>query len=138
MPTDNEALDCHSRISGRVFYKPLDSGFRRNDGSVRLLCLKSMICATPGLLDLGRRLRVPRGNSDLIRVSLVLPYVPATGEGMTAQYRPGVALRSRVHGAAPLRSVDLKHDLAQGMARFDLGMGGRGVFERKCPADFYF
>ena len=81
MPTDNEALDCHSCMSGHVFYKPLDSGFRRNDGSVRSLCLKSMICATPGLLDLGRRLRVPRGNSVLVRACLVFALCSGHGRG---------------------------------------------------------
>ena len=89
MPTDNEALDCHSRISGRVFYKPLDSGFRRNDGSVRSLCLKSMICATPRFLDLGRRLRVPRGNSDLIRISLVFAIRSGHGRGDGSAISPG-------------------------------------------------
>ena len=107
MPTDNEALDCHSRLCGHVFYKPLDSGFGRNDGSVRSLCLKSMICATPRLLDLGGA-SVCRAET-LISSGFAwfLPYVPATGEGMTMPCRPGVSLQPRVHGANPLRSVDL-------------------------------
>ena len=89
MPTGNAALDCHARTSGHVFYKPLDSGFRRYDGSVRSLCLKSMIRATPRLLDLGRGLRVPRGNSDLIGVSLVFAIRSGHGRGDDSAISPG-------------------------------------------------
>ena len=47
------------------------------------------------------------------------------------------AMPTKAAAPFPPPSIDLKHDLPQGVARFDLGMGGGGVFKRQCPADFY-
>ena len=56
-----------------------------------------------------------------------------------AGWNGGAVIDTARQAATPLPppSVNLKHNLPQGVARFDLGMGDGGVFERQCPADFY-